>query len=224
MAELADHLTKESVHSLHDAYRNGVLRLREKSNAKKGQFGFTQETFNEVGGAILRYVHQMMWERSHPSDLPDFERVSRFSVSKFVRQEYGTNESGNINGRFVGDISRMLQIAGVARYIGNRWYLKPWDATNLRYAHAHEFTQIRQDQGLEDRIDEEKEKNKDVKVSRDLRSIKLPKEFTPESVKDFIERFVPAALAIQDELDELKSKEEADHWAGLESTLKDALG
>lgn len=234
MSQLADHLTKESVHQLHEAFINGALHLQEIAERNRTkEAGLTYGNFDELGPPILKWVHHLLWASgsdNNTGELSGYPRVTRKSVASVLLADGLTSnlpgKADMAHTRLNGDITRALQASGLAKYFYGKWYLKPWSNHNLRYMSSNEFTKWRKrDARAEKRIAEEKAKTeKVVVVKRDLRSIRLPKSNDPEEIMAFVERFIPAALAIQDELEELKTKLASKDWDRVADGIRAALG
>lgn len=194
MAELADHLTKESVHALHDAFIEGVLTLER---TPKGSIGLNSRTFEEVGEPIVRFAHARLWEQARPNKDPRLSEYSHYSRANLVAilTAAGVSDTGTGKAyRLGGDIGRVLSGSGLAKYIEGKWYLRPWNSDRLQWVVRH--TKI--DPATEQRIEEEADKP--VESRTDLKTVKLPAN-TPESILEFVERFVPAALKVQAQRD-----------------------
>lgn len=243
MPSLADALSKESVHQLHQAFVDGVLELPE---TPKGDIGLTQKTFDQVGIPILRYMHYRLMRdaKSNPGELhPEFPYRSTASLGEIMKEEgIEGPEKRHGNPRLIGDAARILQQSGIALHdqrgrIGGYWYLKPWDEEKVEYfAQSHT---VKIDPKVEKRIEEESGTPVNSKI--DLRSIKRP-DPDPKSVMEFIERFVPAALKVQDKYEvvhadlqaaleriadleaQLEVEEDKEQWRGVGSKLDNLLG
>ncbi len=243
MPSLADALSKENVHRLHEAFVNGVLELPE---TPKGDVGLTQKTFDQVGIPILRYMHYRLMRdaKPNPGELhPEYPYRSPASLGMIMKEEgIEGPDKRNGNPRLIGDAARILQQSGIALHdqrgrTGGYWYLKPWDEERVEYfAQSHT---VKIDPTTEKRIEEEA--NTPVNSKIDLRSIKRP-DASPDSVMEFIERFVPAALKVQDKYEmvhadlqtalnriaeleaQLEVKGEEEQWKGVGSKLDDLLG
>lgn len=223
MPLLEDVITKESVHALHKAFDEGVLTIFAKSEANSPSFSKGQ--LHDVGVPIMRWVHHQLMAKSVNNKtgmLPDYPRISTTSVKRILETE------GAFNARFSGDIGRMLQYAGVARCVGRTWYLRDWSYANVRWIGSREWAKEKADPKVEKRIEEEADKP--VVVKLDLRLIKRPTEFTPEAIGEWIDRFVPAALNLQERYDVLVAHHEEHHaeaekgeWQGVASKIEEAL-
>jgi hypothetical protein len=202
VSQLADHLTSESVKALHAAWKEGIEYLQSE---KRSTLGFSRESYELVGEPMLRYVHSKLllgakWDPKAPDKEIPFK--SRTSITQVIRDEIGVaSEPAQryIHNPLVGDISRHLKYAGLA-YVGNGKqgvWVKPWTNETVPYVHSHVRVKVVPDPREEARI--AAEANKPVNSKIDLRSFKVP-DPDPEKVLDFIQRFVPAALKVQDRL------------------------
>lgn len=240
MSQMADVITKESVHRLHNAFIEGVLQLER---TKAGDIKLNRKTFPEVGEPIVRFIHTKLWENSKPNStgrFVDFSRVTAKSVNAILVEEgvqHTSSRDKNGHDKTVslgGDVSRVMQNAGIALYRRPYWFLKPYSSERVQWWSADQGL-IKVDYRDEKRMEEEAEKSESTLNSRiDLRQIQRPKEFTPEAVADFIERFVPAALRVQESyeklqgihaavLDELNQKATEDEWKSVADVIDQVL-
>lgn len=240
MPELADVLSKDSVHRLHEAFVEGVLWL---PRTPKNDFGLSGKTFDRVGPPILRWVHHRLMAQARPSTRhPDWPYEAHTSITQILRDEGVEGARKGQAPRLVGDISRTLQHAGIAFHQGSGkgngvWYLKPWSDENLEWVSDKAWT--KPDPFVEKRIEEEA--GKPVHSRIDLRSIKLPGE-GPEEVMEFVNRFVPAAFSLQDKYQNLlgelrtalgriadleaqvEAQSETEEWKGVSTRIKELFG
>ncbi len=204
MTTLADQLTKESVHSLHDAFVSGVLSL---PRTPAGDVGLSAKTYEAVGVPIVRWVHQRLMLSAKPNDtgkLGSYPFYTTVGVYHIMADE-GVTKANNPHSspRLATDVARILAMSGVGRWDKktHTWFLRPWDETKVEYYSSYDKKIMKV--SAQDAKREKAEANKPVKVTRDLRKIKLPKKGTPAVIMEFIENFVPAALAVQAERDAL---------------------
>lgn len=230
MPEMQDVLTKDTVHHLHSRFQEGVIVLQQltaKSGAK--ELGITTKTFDRVAEPMLRYVHQQLMASSVQNNstvLAEYPRISKTTVSTVLK----TNHAGDV--RLIGDVTRLLQYAGVARFNKKNasWYLRDWSYANVRYIGTQEWASIRPDPQADSRATEEADKP--IHSSFNLKGFKAP-DATREAIMEFVEKFIPAALAVQAERDAalLKVKElegllaaaTIDEWQGIGSKIQDLL-
>lgn len=240
MPTLADSLNKKSVHRLHEAFQNGVLELEPTDS---GDIGLHKQSFEKVGIPIIRWVHYRLMSGARPN--PDkefgFPYRSEVTVSQIFDEE-GIEREGDKykrrHPRLLGDITRIMQRSGIALHRGKYWYLKPWDESQVEYYSYGQRLTV--DEKTEKRVEEESDQPVNSKI--DLRSIQVPDEITPETIMNFVERFVPAALKVQDKYElvhkdlqeahqaianleaELEGKAEKEEWQGVGSKISDLLG
>lgn len=208
MPQLDELLTSSSVKSLHEKFVEGVSYL---PRSDKGDFGLTKKTYSEVGEAICEYVHRRLWDSSAPAGSSAVAKgfLRRSSKTPYdVLIQAGVIRDGDFrHPRLSHDITRILTKAGLmARIPGsNNYLLRPWNPESLRYVSGYK---AKIDPREEKRI--EAEADKPVRSITDLRVIKMPDSPTPDAILEFIERFVPAALKIQEERDKLQAQLEAE--------------
>lgn len=231
MSEMADVITKESVHRLHNAFIEGVLEL---DRTKAGDLKLNRKSWQAVGEPIARYIHTKLWESSKPNKTGkfiDYPRVSDVSINGMLREE-GIEHTGKHSTVTLGtDVGRVLQQAGIALYRRPLWYLKPYNSERVQWYSTHDVYS-KTDERQEKRIEEEAKNSEATLTSRiDLRSIQRPKDFTAEEVAAFIERFVPAALKLQEEYETLAAQvavlaeaaREKDEWKGVVDAIEEAM-
>jgi hypothetical protein len=227
---MEDHLTKETVHHLHEKFLEGVLEL---PRTKAGDIGFNSQTFQQVGVPIVRFVHAKLWNLARPNQtgqLIDYPMVVEGSVNAILDNEgISHTKRKSKSTKLAGDVTRLLQTSGIAVYRRPKWYLKPFNEDRVEWV-THEQWAAQKDHKVEKRIEEFSDLPVNSKI--DLRSIQRPKEFTPDEVAAFIERFVPAALKIQDQLEEVlqqiadaqQAELEQKEWQGLGSKMDKVFG
>lgn len=226
---LQDNLTKESVHRIHEAFMEGVLEI---DRTKAGDLKFNKRSFERVGVPVARFVHAKLWESGRDNNTGkfiDFPRVTDVSLDGVLSKEGVTHKNGG-RATLGSDIARVLQHAGIALYRRPLWYLKPFNEDKVEWA-THADVATKNDPKVEKRIEEFLDMP--VTTTIDLRSIKRPEVYTPESVAEFVEKFVPAALKVQDLLvealqtlaDHVGKEEEkkAKAWEGVGSKIEEAL-
>lgn len=242
---LADQLTKESVHSLHDAFVAGVLEL---PRTPAGDIGLSQKTYDAVGLPIIRWVHSRLMQSAVDNDtgkLGSYPFITKEGVYAIMAEE-GVTKARNpkASPRLSTDVARILNMSGIGRWDrkSHTWYLRPWDETKVEYYSSYDKKIMKVTAA--DLKREQAEANQPVKVTRDLRKIKLPKKGTPEDIMLFIENFVPAALAVQAERDAMQAhnkhliekleaeekaaqdavvEAEANEWKGVGKKITDLL-
>jgi hypothetical protein len=232
-----DNLTKESVHALHDAFKAGLLVVEEQPRTS---LGISQTIFNQVGEPLLRWVHYRLlesakWDPRPPS--PNHPFRAALSISQIVRDETGlTLNDHNQYAGIVGDVSRVLKANGLLYIRGQKIWVKPWEGIEeLRYVPTGHKIDLK----VEKRIEEEADKPVTSRV--DLRAFKAP-DADPEKVLDFVSRFIPAALKVQQELTDSKQRvlelenqlaeieeakrlaeENTENWSGVSDTIGELL-
>ncbi len=224
MPEVMDIISKETVHHLHDKFVEGILVLEENRGKSKG-LGITTQTFDTAAEPILKYVHQQLMASStinNSSILSDYPRISKIKVSTILKSDRVADV------RLIGDVTRFLQYAGVARFHSKdaSWYLRDWAFANVAYIGTSAWASIRPDHRVEKRIEEEKDTP--VTSSYNLRGF-TPPGSDPKAILSFIEKFIPAALAVQDERDQALlslqaiATDEEDEWKGIGAKIEDLL-
>lgn len=238
MTTLEESLTSESVTALYDAFKAGLLKVESPEN---GNLHLNRPRFAEVGPSLLRYVHQRMLSTAkldpHPPDHLFPYRAS-ITLTDIVRSEFPEDTPREKYSGLVGEIGRLLKANRMAHIVpgpGGIWvgHHIPSDE-DMKYMPSTG----KRDHKVEKRIEEEADKP--VSKRTDLRAIKLPSG-DPESVMEFVERFVPAALKVQDENKALKDEvlelkallaetieaaeklEENGKWSGTADRIKDLM-
>lgn len=206
MSQLSEVITKESVERLHKAFVDGMELAQADASGK--HFGINSRIFGDVGEPIVRWVHHKLMESARLEPNPPnkaFPYHATVSISDILRKEgidiRGGSVSSTYGTRIVGDIGRVLKYNGLmfnSGYRGkggtNSLWIKPWDpALDIQQPASH----WKPDYSSEKRIIEESDKP--VRSRIDLRSFKVP-EPKPDKILEFIQRFVPAALKVQDQL------------------------
>lgn len=216
MPQLDEVLTKASVEGLHKKFLEGVDYL---PRTERGDFGLSSQTFDEVGEVICEFVHRRMWDNSVPAS-PEYRasgymRRSRVTPFSVLFQAGAIKSSDLKNPRLSADIARVLTRSGLLRKIKgtNAFVLRPWNPASLQYVSAYRKPDPKEDKRIAEEAD------KPVRSITDLRVIKMPDSPTPDAILAFIERFVPAALKIQAERDDLKAQLEAEAQKAEEASL-----
>jgi hypothetical protein len=202
MPEIMDLISKENVHSLHDAFVEGILEL---PRTKAGDVGLTQITFDAVGVPIVSYVYTRLLasaDKNTTGTLGTYPYVTNKSIHSILHDEGVFHSQKKTSVRLASDITRILSMSGIGHYVraGHTWYLRPWDEEKVEYFSSYEKKIMLVDASVEKRIDEEADK--EVKSSYDLRTFKAPEGSDPKEYIEFLTRFIPAALAIQTERNE----------------------
>lgn len=233
MPELSEVITSKSVAALQDAFTHGVRYLREERDTVAKPY-FHQEEMG-VAEPLVRHVYKQLMKtakRDPKAPHPKYPwRVTEL-VADVLRREGAAGF--NIN-----NLSRQVFAMLVGNGIGFKLhtgrsplYLRIWpDDESLRWMGPS--TRTTEDARVEKRIKEERDKP--VHVYRNLRKIALPATFDPDSIKEWVDKFVPAALALQDEYNALRaeveelreqveaSKDNAGAWSVVGDSLEAAF-
>jgi len=238
MPQVMDVISKENVHSLHDAFVEGVLKL---PRTKAGDLGLTQTTFRTVGVPIVRYVYTRLMASAVPNttgSLGTYPHVSTQSVHAILFDEgvfHGKQK--NRSTRLAADVARILSMSGIGHYVrsGGIWYLRPFDESKVEYFSSYDKKVMVVDARTEKRIEDEADKP--VEIRYDLRTFKVPEGNNPDDYFDFITNFIPAAIQVQKERDEfrvnldeanslimeMKQTIEEQAWRSVGSQIRDML-
>jgi len=255
MPQLDELLTSDSVRGLYDSFQAGMLVI-DKPGRK---FPSIQRDTMDAGEPIAMWVHKRLMDtaRYNPGEAPraGFPYHATMAVTDALREAnppWGSRSTGsvvNIYSKIAHDVIRLLVGNGLAykqasktgRSMGSaaRLWLAPWpDGRGLRWTNANSSTMPpKVDPREEKRIAQMAEKTVVVVKHHDLHIFKAPKP-DAKSVMEWATKFVPAAMAVQDDLDvarkriaeleaqvsELESKAGEHEWEEVANALSVALG
>jgi hypothetical protein len=215
MPTMDEVITSQSVRDLAEAAAAGLLVLDSRPN--QPQYPSIKQGETDISLALLRWVHAELMasaQRDRNAPNPEFP----FKSTRFVGAILAGNGSGDARhySRVASQVIYLMGRNGLAwkpqqgpRGSGKQsghWHLwlrhwPPGQTPNLEMGpglkHADWQTEVA--------IEREAKVERPVVVRHDLRMIGIP-VMEPEAIKDWVGRFVPAALAVQDEAEALRQR------------------
>jgi hypothetical protein len=183
---------------------------------------------------MLQWIHRQLMDsavRVSNSPNPEFP----YRATKHVQNVFPPREGLKYNN--IGtQITRLLYVNGLAWKKGGGGkpylYLRHWPHGFVPGV-LHAPTSQKMDYQTERAIEREAKTERPVVVTHDLRLLTLP-EMTPDAITDWVKRFVPAALKVQDENKalrervaeleaELEERQNGSAWAKASDAITEAF-
>lgn len=212
MPTMDEVITSQSVRNLKEAADAGLLELEARGS--NYLWISTKGGDEDISEALLRWTHaQLMATARRDPNPPNPEFPYR--AAKQIGQLFPAKGNFRYSG-LASEITYLMGINGLAWKPGNaswRLWLRHWpQGFRPQLAMSSHF---KMDWQTEASIEREAKVERPVVVTRDLRLIPTP-EMEPEAIKAWVTLFVPAALALQAEVEALKGQV-ADLEAELEA-------